>query len=63
MASSQVFASSPVHSMVFDVSDKTWLKYFTPEEIQEIKNHQEYKELLCFKVKHPSISSNKLLFT
>ncbi|KAG2232933.1 hypothetical protein INT48_006187, partial [Thamnidium elegans] len=29
-----------VHSMVLDVSDKTWLKYFTPEEIQEIKNHQ-----------------------
>lgn len=41
MTNSQVFASSPVHSMVFDVSDKSWLKYFTPEEIQEIKNHQK----------------------
>ncbi|OBZ80759.1 hypothetical protein A0J61_11192 [Choanephora cucurbitarum] len=29
----------PVHSMVFDVSDKSWLKYFTPEEIKDIKNH------------------------
>ncbi|OBZ80984.1 hypothetical protein A0J61_10968, partial [Choanephora cucurbitarum] len=31
----------PVHSMVFDVSDKSWLKYFTPEEIKEIKNYQK----------------------
>lgn len=41
MTNSQAFASSPVHSMVLDVSDKSWLKYFTPEEIQEIKNHQK----------------------
>ncbi|KAG1474063.1 hypothetical protein G6F56_000588 [Rhizopus delemar] len=31
----------PVHSMVLDVSDKSWLKHFTPEEIQEIKNYQK----------------------
>ncbi|KAI9343717.1 hypothetical protein BD770DRAFT_193960 [Pilaira anomala] len=31
----------PVHSMVLNVSGKSWLKYFTPEEIQEIKNHQK----------------------
>lgn len=31
----------PVHSMVLDISDKSWLKYFTPAEIQEIKNHQK----------------------
>ncbi|CAO3614574.1 unnamed protein product [Mucor hiemalis] len=41
MTNSQDFASDPVHSMVLDVSDKSWLKYFTPEEIQEIKNHQK----------------------
>lgn len=46
MTNSQAFASSPVHSMVLDVSDKSWLKYFTPEEIQEIKNHQ--KEVLVY---------------
>lgn len=31
----------PVHSMVLDISDKSWLKYFTPAEIQEIKNYEK----------------------
>ncbi|KAI9253281.1 hypothetical protein EDC94DRAFT_680263 [Helicostylum pulchrum] len=30
----ETFASSTVHSMVSDVNDKAWLKYFTLEEIQ-----------------------------
>lgn len=45
MTNLQAFASSPVHSMILDVSDKSWLKYFTPGEIQETKNHQKRKFL------------------
>lgn len=41
MTNLQVFASIPVHSMVLDVSDIRWLKYFTPGEVKEIKNHQK----------------------
>lgn len=34
----EYFFSSPVHSMVLDLSDINWKKYLTDEEIDEIEN-------------------------
>ncbi|KAI8883837.1 hypothetical protein K501DRAFT_285163 [Backusella circina FSU 941] len=40
------------HSLIFDISDKTWEKYFTVDEIKEIKT-TEFKSLA--KLDEPSL--------